>query len=144
MASSQQIERYIMADLVGLITAASISNVVDQDSEQPKVATLVVVRCLNLRSNLAGETVPIGMRQADMAVDCYSYFDDDKNGNALNTLVASVRAVVYNSSIVANLNSQSSFFTYLGMMAGDDLPDEEERYRIKSIQFSLVMRPATS
>jgi len=141
MATSQAIEKNVCADLVALLTAASIANVITEHTDRPEAATFVIVRCINLRGNLAAGAIPSGMRQADIGVECFSHRDDDTAGAALNTLLASVRTAIYRTDIVAALNTASTYHTYYGLGTGDDLPDTEGRFRIRSLQFSLVLKP---
>jgi len=140
-ATSQKIEYNVMADIEERLDDAGINNVITEHNDAPDAATYVRVICLNMRDILDGGTVPTGMRQADMAVECFSHRDDDTDGEDLHTLVESVRSAVYRDDILSLLNTLSTYNTYYGLLAGDDLPDEQDRFRIRSIQFSLILKP---
>lgn len=144
MATSQAIEQSVMGDIKKLLVDALIGNVIVATEQQPEAATFVRVAVLNLRGNLAGGNIPTGMRQIDMAVEVHSYMHDDTDGSALETLTASVRTAIYDSGIIATLNTKTTYNTYYGLSAGDDIPDVEDRYRLRSIQFSLILKPETT
>ena len=141
MATSQDIENTVIADVKAVLDAASIANVVSEAVAQPSEGAFVRVAVLNLRDMLDGGQIPAGMKLIDMAVEPHSYLHDDTAGTTLGALVASVRAAIYDSAILSTLNTASTYNTYYGLLAGDDLPDTEDRYRIRSIQFSLVLKP---
>lgn len=141
MANSQEIEKNAQADVAAVLAAASIERVQCEPVDLPDRATFVRVRCVNLRDALAGGTIPTGMYQADMAVECFSYSDDDRLGATLSTLVGSVRAAIWDSEILATLNSASTYHTYYGLLAGDSVPDTDGRYRILPLIFSLILKP---
>lgn len=141
MATSQEIERNAIADVKAVLDAADINNVVAAHDRQPDAATFVRVACINLRDILDAGTIPSGMKQADMAVEPHSYEADDEDGSALDTLLAACRTAIYDGAIIATLNTASTYHTYYGLQAGDDLSDVEERYRLRSIQFSLIIKP---
>lgn len=141
MASSNKIEYNVCLDIKAALDAKSIANVIIETARQPEAAVFVRVACVALRSNLESGSVPTGMRQADIVVDCYSYEHDDATGSALAGLVESVRDAIYDTAILTTLNTKSTYNTYYGLGGGDDLPDEQERYRIRSLIFSLVLKP---
>lgn len=144
MATSQLIEYNVMSDIKAILVAGGISNVILDCEEQPEVATFVRVSCISLLDNLDTGTVPSGMRRATVIVECNSYQSDDTTGTALHTLLASVRSYIYQSTIVSVLNAATTYNTYYGMLAGEDVPDEDERYRIRSLTFDLILKPATT
>jgi hypothetical protein len=141
MATSQEIEKNAMSDVKAVLDAAGINNVQIEGDERPEVATFVKVRCINLRGNLQGGTIPTGMYQADMAVEAHSYYHDDTDGADLFALVKDCRAALWIDTILSTLNAASTYHTYYGMSEGDSLPDTDERYRIQSMQFSLILKP---
>jgi hypothetical protein len=142
MASSSEIEKNVIDDVKAILDAASISDVITEADTRPEKATWVKVSCLRLRGNLPGGTLPSGMRQADVSIEAHSYYDDDTDGSALATLAGSIRDVIWRDDVLTKFNSASSYNTYYGMTAGDDLPDNEDRFRIRAIQVSLIMKPA--
>jgi len=142
MASSQKIEYTVMADVAKVLTDGSISNVISEHEAQPEAATFVRVVCVNLRDNLDAGIIPSGMRTATISVECCSYQHDDTDGEDLHTLVGNVRTLIYDGAIVTTLNTASTYNTYYGLMAADDLPDVEDRYRIRAIQFDLILKPS--
>jgi len=141
MANSQEIEKNVQADVAAVLTSAGVSGVQVEPVDLPDRATFVRVRCVNLRDALAGGTIPTGMYQADIVVECFSYSDDDRLGAALSTLVASVRAAIWDSGIIATLNTASTYHTYYALLAGDSVPDTDGRYRILPLIFSLILKP---
>lgn len=142
MATSQDIEKTVIADVIAVITAAGVTgSIVSEYVAKPDAATYTQVRCLNLRDILDGGTIPTGMRRADISTEAASYEDDDESGAILHALVAAVRAAIYDSGIVATLSAASTYNTYYGVQAGDDLPDVDGRHRVIAIQFSVIMKP---
>lgn len=141
MAESQNIEDNVKLDIKLRLTNEGLSNVITEEGQRPEVATFTRVRCINLRGNLMGGTVPTGMYQADMAIEAYSYYDDDTDGDDLNTLIKNIRDAFFWDDIVPDLNTISTYNTYYGMLEGDSLADVDDRYRVQSIQFSLILKP---
>ena len=141
MATSQKIEWNVQADVAAVLTAAGVTGVQAEPVALPESATFVRVRCVNLRDALADGNIPTGMYQADMAVECWSYSDDDLTGAALHTLLAAVRTALWDSAIITTLNTASTYNTYYGLLAGDTLPDTDGRYRLVSLIFSLILKP---
>lgn len=130
-----------MLDIKSLLDAADIDNVIIEHTRRPESATFVRIAVLSMRDNLDSGTIPSGMRMIDIAVEPYSHEDDDGDGSRLAALVENCREVIYDDGIVASLNTASTYNTYYGLAAGDDLPDVDERYRLRSIQFSLILKP---
>lgn len=142
---SQAIEKNVMADIKALLRDdEDIKNIITETEEQPEAATFVRIAVLALRGNLAGGKIPSGMRQIDMAVEPHSYLHDDTDGAALESLTAQCRARIYDSNVINTLNGKTGTNTYYGLSAGDDLPDTEDRYRLRSLQFSLMLKPETT
>ena len=142
IVSSQQIERNAADDVIAILETASVANCIREQEMLPNTASAVVVKCLNLRDALPDGTIPTGFRWADMSVEVMVHADDDTTGTTLAALLASVRTVIWDSGIVAALTAASSYHTYYALLAGDDLPDMDGRYRILALQFSLVLRPS--
>lgn len=144
MADTQKIEYHLMQDVKTRLENAGVSEtIIVEHDQKPKTQAFIRVRCLNLSGALAGGKIPTGTRRATMAVEAYSYQDDDKDGDTLHSVTASAREAIYIKEILSTLNSLSTYNTYYGMEDGDDVPDFEEGYRIQSIQFDLIMKPAT-
>jgi len=130
-----------MADVAKVLTDGGVSNVFSDHEEQPEAAAIVRVSCINMRDEVPAGTIPGGTRRATINIECWSYEPDDKDGEDLHTLVDSVRTIIFDNAIVASLNTASTYNTYYGMLAGDDLPDTEDRYRIRVIQVDLILKP---
>jgi hypothetical protein len=144
MASSQKIEYNACIDIKTLLTNGGVSNVIQEYEEQPNAPTSVIVRCINMNDNLADGKIPTGMKEVTLSVDCLSHEGDDNNGSALAILTGDVRTLIYDGDIISSLNSVTSYHTYYGLAAGDDIPETQERYRIRSIVFDLILKPETT
>jgi len=140
-ASRQQIENDARLDVKSILVTAGLSNVIVEDTERPAAATFVIVKCLNVRGNLQGGTLPTGMYQADMGAEAWSLVDDDEDSADLNTLIGSIRQAIWSDDIVTRLNTASTYHTYYAMLEGDSVPDTSDRWRIRDIQFSLILKP---
>lgn len=141
MATRQQIENDVRLDVKAVLDAASITNVVVETTDRPAVAVYVRVMCVNLRGNLMGGTLPTGMYQADMSVEVFSHYDDDSDAADMNAKIGEVTQALWTDDILTTLNSASTYHTYYGMGEGDSIPDQDGRYRIRAIQFSLILKP---
>jgi len=141
MANRQQIERDCMLDAKAVLDAAGISNVIIEDAVRPSVASFACVKCVNLRGNLQGGNLPSGMYQADMEIEANSYYDDDTNGATLSTLIGAICKAIFIDDILTDLNTASTYHKYYGMLEGDSVADQDGRYRIRAIQFSLIVKP---
>lgn len=142
MASSQKIEYNVMSDVKGVLDDAGVSNVITEEETRPEASVFTIVKCLNLLGNLPGGTLPTGMKRATIACEVFSNYYDDNEGADLQSELESVREAVFTDDILTKLNDGSAN-TYYGLHDAGTTPDtEDEKYRIRSMQFDLVLKPS--
>jgi len=144
MASTQKIEDAVLNDIKARLQDGGVSaTIIKEYNEQPSEATFVRLRILNMPSGLGGGKLPTGIRRPAVSIEANSYYDDDKDGAVLHGLVEDIREAIYIDELLSELNSVSNYCTYFGMEEGDIITDDEDRYRVHALQFTLVMQPQT-
>jgi len=148
MAETHKIEDEVLNDIKARLQSTDdggsqyvTATIIKEYSEQPNEAQFVRLRILNMPSGLEGGKLPTGIRRPTVSIEASSYFDDDKDGSALQNLVRDIRSAFYVDDLLSDLNSLSDYCTYFGMEEGDIITDDEDRYRIHAVQMTLVMQP---